>query len=355
MTKYLIQQNALEYSKKFYLLTLEWATGTGKTLAAIKIMHNYKDICPKFNIVVAETAHIKNWEDEFKKHGYESLLKQVNIFCYQSLHKNVEKDNVMWIFDEAHRITRKRLDNFRKSAKPFKMILLSATFEQDKKLFFKEYLNRVKESRMGLYKIGLSKAIREGLVPPPKITIIQTNLTDEQRKEYDHITRRCEKLKSKVAGEPLLLTSLKRLFIKRKQMLGMYKTELAKKIIKEKLNEKRYIVFNTTTEQSRMLSECNIVDSKNPNATDVINAFNKKHINYMHCVEMLKEGMNLTDIEAVLVIQLFSKKLNIIQQIGRALRSALPEVYIIVAKGTIDEKYIENLKSLERYIKYENY
>ena len=62
---------------------------------------------------------------------------------------------------------------------------------------------------------------------------------------------------------------------------------------------------------------------------------------------MGREGLNLTDIDSVLMVQLGSGKdegLELIQKIGRGLRSLSPEIYLIICKGTIDEKYFSKAK-----------
>lgn len=57
---------------------------------------------------------------------------------------------------------------------------------------------------------------------------------------------------------------------------------------------------------------------------------------------MLQEGMNLTDIQVGIIIQLDGEERAFIQKFGRALRAESPEQYIIYYKGTRDEEYLKN-------------
>ena len=65
-----IQANAVELSKFNRFLCLEWSTGTGKTLAALKIVKNILDEEPKAKglLLCKESTHRKNWQLDIKKH-----------------------------------------------------------------------------------------------------------------------------------------------------------------------------------------------------------------------------------------------------------------------------------------------
>ena len=67
---------------------------------------------------------------------------------------------------------------------------------------------------------------------------------------------------------------------------------------------------------------------------------------------MLQEGMNLTDIQVGVIIQLDGEERAFIQKFGRTLRAESPEQYIIYYKGTRDEEYLKKaLESIdEKYI-----
>ena len=72
---------------------------------------------------------------------------------------------------------------------------------------------------------------------------------------------------------------------------------------------------------------------------------------------MLQEGVNLTDIEVGVIIQLDGEERSFIQRFGRTLRSDSPVQYIIYYKGTRDEEYLNNaLENIDKkYIKEIDY
>ena len=69
---------------------------------------------------------------------------------------------------------------------------------------------------------------------------------------------------------------------------------------------------------------------------------------------MITEGMNLTAIEAGIIVQLDGKERLFIQKFGRSLRAEDPVTFIFYYKNTQDENYLklalENID--EKYIQY---
>jgi superfamily II DNA or RNA helicase len=64
---------------------------------------------------------------------------------------------------------------------------------------------------------------------------------------------------------------------------------------------------------------------------------------------MLQEGVNLTGIEAGVIIQLDGEERAFIQKFGRTLRADSPEQYIIYFRATRDEEYLQNaLESIDK-------
>ena len=84
-------------------VALQWATGVGKGYTAVKAI---KEIKPtNVLIVVAETAHKKNWADEIEKAGgVDFTVTQITIECYASLKKYSKTSGDMVILDEAHHV-----------------------------------------------------------------------------------------------------------------------------------------------------------------------------------------------------------------------------------------------------------
>jgi len=74
---------------------------------------------------------------------------------------------------------------------------------------------------------------------------------------------------------------------------------------------------------------------------ELIDGFNSKMYSMLFAVNMLREGLNLTDIQKGLIIQLDSTVGSYFQMLGRMLRHEFPEVHLIKLLNTQDEKYFE--------------
>lgn len=341
-----VQNNAVVLSESHPSLLLSLSTGVGKSLAAIKIIERNSE--EDWYILCKETNHIGNWYKEFITHQKEHLLPKIKIFCYDSLHKYVgTKANL--VLDEGHAITPLRLDLI-KQIESNKVIILSATVEDDKKDLLKQITGTLKE-----YHISISDAIKKGLLPPPKVFIVDVYLTEEQKKEYNKI---CNKInffkvehyrKQTKQSEFLWLNNA----LKRKNFLANCKTNKARELL-DKLKNKRLVCFTGSIQQCTELGGKYVVHSKNNNRVDIISAFNNQKIDKLFAVNMLRESMNLTNIQAGIIIQLDNKKLSFIQMLGRVFRADLPECYVLVVKDTQDEVYLETvLEGFDRKYLYE--
>ena len=75
----------------------------------------------------------------------------------------------------------------------------------------------------------------------------------------------------------------------------------------------------------------------------LIKEFNESQVNHLFAVGMLKEGMNLNNIEAGVIIQLDNVERYFTQIHGRVLRSLYPEQYVLFVENTQDETYISTM------------
>lgn len=330
-----IQDNAIKLSESYPSLLLSFATGSGKSLAAIKIIErNSKE---DWYILCKETNHIGNWLKEFITHKKEHLLNKVKIFCYDSLHKYIgTKANL--VLDEGHAITPLRLKQI-KQIETNKVIILSATVEEDKKELLRQITGSLKE-----YNISISEAIKKGLLPSPKVYIVDVILNEKERKEYIKLNNRVEYFKVNYFQKQTKQTEFIWLnsALKRKQFIANCKTNKAKEILNY-LKDKRLICFTGSIKQCVELGGKYVVHSKNKENSKIISAFNNEKLDKIFAVNMLREAMNLTNIEAGVIIQLDNKKLSFIQMLGRIFRADLPECYILVVKDTQDEVYLQTV------------
>jgi len=364
-----IQNNVLNLADTYNHLIIEFATGLGKTLTAIKLIEKYGGI---WNIVIAETNHEQNWVDEFKKHKKTKLLKNVKFFCYQSLHKNTLGEN--YIFDEAHHLSSdKRIELLQEIASNNlnRLVGLSATLTRTQHETLKYVLGNYYT-----YKIGLSEAIDAKILPEPVVYLVGLELDTvhkihqfnfnkikwmmcTEQVMYDKLTDKVNWLKDRYmqSREPFHKISWLKAANNRKKFLAECKTKYAK-IILSKLEDKRLICFTSSIQQSEEISNGLSIHSKLPKdkRTKLIQDFNNGVVNKLFATQMLKEGMNLSNIDVGIIVQLDNVERYLIQILGRSMRSIAPLQYILYFKNTQDEKYVENVTANfnKNYIKHIN-
>lgn len=385
-------------------IILNLATGVGKSKIAIDCINSYNYDNIKVLFIVAERAHKKNWKEEFDK--WKLITDNYRIECYNSLHKCLEDNYDIVIFDEAHHLCTPLRFMYHDNVKAKKFIYLSAT----SKFELLEHLNAIDYKMPPVIYCSLKKAIEKKVLPTPKVEVHMLSLNDSipseyyieyigcteksfnpktmimyecnynrrmeyfrtsflirerkyavkvyctQQEKYNYYNRIIEEYKNTYLATREEWAKIKwlRAGSERKRFLGTIKTNYAKDLIKT-LNNKRFICFCTSIDQANKIgNKDNIIHSKVKNPLNVIESFNNKDINSLVAVGMLQEGQNLKDIECGIIVQLDGKEGPFIQKFGRTLRSEHPVQYIICIKGTQDNVYLERvIKNLDpNHVKY---
>lgn len=388
MTRDSINKEVLKLSHNHNILALEWATGVGKSKAALDIVseHKFKNDY-KILLVVAELAHIKNWENEIITWNYKKLYQDnIQVTTYASLKHYSDKYWDFIILDEAHHIGSELRLEILDNLKYDRLLLLSATLDL-------ETINSISfnlSEKMYIHTVTLNEAIKSSILPKPKIVLIPLTLSNrgdtevfieewgtkskrrrftstysgrweylKNRRKYPHVSLevKCTPRQKYMMINEKIEYFKKRTFITnseglrfkwmqyallRKKFLGEMKTNIVKKLLGD-LENKRYICFCTSIEQANLLGGSNAIHSKMEDPQQIIDDFNNKKINNIFAVGMIKEGQNLVDIDAGVIIQLDGKLRPFIQKFGRSLRSKYPTQYIFYYTNTRDEEYLDNI------------
>jgi len=246
------------------------------------------------------------------------------------------------------------------------MISLSATISKE----VKDRLNNIAPCYE--WHITTSEAIEKGILPAPEIRIVEIELDDRismyeaktgkmattltARKYYDFISTQMDYWKGRYMsdGQEWQKNKWMQEALKRKRFVGNYKSDKARKILKE-IKNRRAIIFCASVDQAKKLGGTQAIHSKNTTEKnkEIIKAYNDKEFNKLFTCQMLTEGMNLVDTEICTLAQLDGVERTTIQRIGRGLRSENPLIYIIVCKNTNDEKYLSNFDIDKKYLVYE--
>jgi superfamily II DNA or RNA helicase len=344
VTKSEIQAKAVSLVNSYKNIVLEWATGCGKTLAALKMAEKLAENgYVKGIILCKEYTHIDSWKEEIRKHDIKTDLE---IVLYASSHKLTGKYDFI-IMDECHGITWKRYHNILNvMTNRTRIIGLSATLPEDKKYLMEMLAGVIKYAI-----ISLTQAITLKLLPEPVIYLHDMYLTGAKLEEYRKINKKIEFFEREGLHNMVSNTQLKR-----KTFIANQKSKLASKLL-QSLSSKRFICFAYDINQAKELALTDgIVNSKilrGVNA-NTIKMFNEQKIGQLYAVKMLRENANLTNIEVGVVIQIDSKSLSFYQMLGRCLRHHSPELHLIRLRDTHDEVYFNNVlnSELNKYVKY---
>lgn len=364
-------------------LILQWATGVGKSKAAIDIIKDQSIDKPiSVLLIVAEIAHKDNWYKEFVKWDAEQHFETIHIECYASLklHRDTEFDLV--ILDEGHHSDTDIRVDILSTIQTKGVLVLSATLGEDKISTLSNIFGK-----FHTYTITLAEAIENNMLPTPKIYLMPLTLDNRYNEEsfifkrgkeknhkhqdttYDnrwkyisdkknfpdlHLTVKCTQ-REKYQYLTEQYEYFRRLYMRsrqdylkvkwlltgseRKRFLGNSKTEEVKPLLAT-LEDKRFICFCASIEQAEVLGGDMCIHSDKKDSQSIIKQFNNKEIDSLYAVNMLQEGQNLEDIQAGVIIQLDGQERAFIQKFGRTLRADSPEQYIFYFKHTRDEEYL---------------
>lgn len=391
------------YDSHPYVL-YEYATGVGKSKQAIDNIREGIERGERWLLLCAELAHIENWYDEFAEWNATDLLPNIHIMCYPSLRTyfaNADSNTkINMICDEAHHMFGEKTLPYilRHSAK---LIMLTATMPTmcRAQMMDHDVLKRVKRKV-----VPLSIAIKEGILPTPGVWKVQVVYNDDIASEKIHITRGA---KAKWEKEPPIVVDFKEFrkytgrentvlnlmvratptqklkymddqveyrknihiarkqtFTKnawlragsdRKQYIAESKTPMAKFIIKNYIKNKRAIVFCGSVDQAIELGGEHSIHSRRTSKQnkEIIKAFQMGEFDILYTNRMIREGINIKEIEAALIIQLDKESLPFVQMLGRALRAESPEVFILNVPKSQDDVFFASAtaKVAQNFIK----
>lgn len=380
MTREEAANNALSKVLLVKSTILYLGTGYGKSKLAIDCINKIADFNFKQNeeettvsIIVPRQALIENWKAEIKKWGCNT--DKIEILCYDSIYKVNKYSNIL-VFDEGHHLSelkREYLDSILKVNPNVKLLFLSATIPRD----IMDYMKS-----LGTYNIvkgNIADGIKDDVLPTPIIYTIplyldNTKYTEEiiknprcnnpvtcnyterwsfikrfnsrkiiikctQKQYYDELSDKIDWYKRKFTLSQTVVFKNKwfRAASERLKWLSEQKVDICQSII-SLLQDQRVLLFCNNIEQSLKFKDYASINSKNKNALKNLEDFNNSKINHISSVNMLSEGMNLTNCRVGLFCNLNASEILSQQKFGRLLRHPKPIVIIPYFKDTRDEE-----------------
>jgi superfamily II DNA or RNA helicase len=299
-------------------------TGAGKSKIAVNIVSDVQHKGNWLLVVPTEKLRDENWADEFSKWKRKTYYNKIGRACYASLSKIDLSQYAGIILDEAHNLTEANSKPFRnltpEQLKNLKILALTATppTEEEKVDIFEQLgLDMIRE-------LKLDKGVELGIVAPYEIIIVETVLDDMKKtspggsknkpfmttefKNYHYKTRRIQQIR--FSGKPVP----KFLYLDRMRMLYdlQSKTDAAQSILKSISKDKKTLIFAGSIRQAEEL-EKQTFHSKTDDKD--LTLFQKDKIKRLSCVQALNEGVNISNLDVGVVVQLNSNPRNLIQRV----------------------------------------
>lgn len=347
--KELIQEKAivacLDNRNSFGLFrgTCEIATGHGKTFIAFKLAHHLK---PKHILFLAETEiREKNILDDYAKfkmlYGYDPLENaKIEFACYQSAYKWKDKSFDFVVADEIHDSLSPAYFNFYLNNEYKHLLGLSATIDKKNKYEDSEgneytkidLLNRIAPV---VFKYSLSDSIENKTGRQLRIVVIKHSLDHVNKtmpvtykkngesktfyqtefEMYDYYNRRFYQAIFQKDHNDFLIRHYAN-----KRNAVLYKAPSKIKVLKELLKYlDRTIVFGNDIDSISQIVPT--VSSRNKPAVNsqIIKDFNEHKLGVIGSFKMLKQGVNLKDLDNVIMHSYYGVEKDSVQRVGRSL------------------------------------
>lgn len=320
-------------------LIVTWATATGKTVLALKIIRKLQQKhSGEIHITVPSDNLKLQWEKQLKD------FENVFVFTIHSYIKKEQTEPILLICDECHiGIANEESIAFNKindSKAKFKLYL-SATLKKDQLKYLAKF------DLKNEFKIGIEEVILLKLVPPVKIYNVYVPFTDIEKKEYIRIKEREEsalnwfsfhgfdKIPQKIPDiKDVDKKEVTKIFYsymsaraKRIKLVtqSYYKERFVKAILKM-LENRKVIIFSTTQKQADLLAK-HIPDSlvyhsglKEEKALKNYTKFITGECQIISSVGKLIAGMDDACTDSILRASFVSTESVTKQSLGRILR-----------------------------------
>lgn len=350
--------------------TCEIATGTGKTFVAFWLIHHLK---PKKVLFLAETQiREQNIYDDitfFKKCYGIDLRKEcfIEFACYQSAYKWKDRQFDFVVADEIHDSLSPKYFRFYQNNTYKHLLGLSATIDKKNKYETEDGIEYTKVDMLNqiapvVFSYTLSQGIENQTSRNLKVIVIKHYLDkvakimpttykekgtgnektffQTEQEVYDYYNQKFHQaIYQKDKNEFLI-----RLFTTRRNAV-LYKAKSKMVIVKQLLAYlDRTIVFGNDIDSISALIPT--VSSRNKPATNnqIITDFNEGHIGVIGSFKMLKQGINLKNLDNVVMHSYYGVEKDTIQRIGR-LRQADKDgyVFIILTMNTQEQVWFNRM------------
>ncbi len=329
------------------------SVGVGKTFLGLMDMEKEKkhDSNVKFLIVVPKLAVKKTWKEECIKFDKEHLLDNITFVTYRSFIKSAKDYTVIYL-DEVH--------NIKFTHEPYlstykgKILGLTGSHPEndrsEKSKMITKYCpivyiydtdDAVKDGILNDYRI-IVHSITLGKNADIPVTIKSTGKTfyQSEYKSYNYWCNRIDLAEGNASSSKMMR------LMRMKALQGFKSKEIKTRQLLTQIDDKCLVFGNTTAQEDRISSYT--YHSKNPNSETNLELFKEGKINELASVNQLKEGINVPNLKASIILHTYANEYNSKQRIGRLVRlpvDQLATIHILMYKDTVDEQWVESALS----------
>ena len=355
------QENALEIWLKKMNGVVSVVTGGGKTFFAILcIIEFFKKFPDGSIVVIVPTIALQSqWRTELIKTlkieeskiscfpNKKSIPNKINIIIINTARKifkpPFEKKDLFLIVDECHRSGSQKNSqalNFNTIAE----LGLSATPKRQNDDGFTNYI----KPKLGsiIYDYSYKDAYNDNVISDFDLINIRTNLTENEKEEYELFSRRIaiELSKKKINQKNLDKLMIQRARVSKNSInripiaIWLLNQEISKKtiIFTESIEQSNYI-FKKLNSSGRSVGLYHTGISKKRRQFNLIE-FKKGNYRSLVTCTAVDEGLNVPDIEIAIIVSQTMSIRQRIQRIGRALRKGKEKALIYTIYITDEEK-----------------
>lgn len=388
------QKDALNaWARKGFKGSIIAATGFGKSrIGVLAVGYSIDELVDKnINIldhtdlhkclVLVPTTQLQaQFEEEFKKWGFEDYLELIDIICYQSAHKLKDEHYHVVLCDEIHLGLSPVYREFFENNTYDKLLCMTATMPEEP-----EYRQILVNLAPPVYKLSLDEAVEKGYVADYQIYCIGVDLTTTEREEYNAYQKLFIKMKmalggydafskaqgilsGRISGNKGLAAQFMNSIRGRRKVVqhAAYKIDETKEIIDHYENEK-ILTFGGTNAFADEIAECvdgiSYHSGKTPKKREnILECFRDGGCRVLCTTKALNQGFDVPDVGIGIIVGLDSKALPMIQRIGRLLRKnedKIGKIYILYVKDSQEEVWLnkatKNLNNINRDVNLTNH
>jgi superfamily II DNA or RNA helicase len=325
---------------------LNWVTGMGKTYAAILAVEKFIDLYPEVPVLIVcpTTAIVDNFQQEFVKFKKEHILKQCKFICYASIKKEEGNSYSLVVLDEVHNICTDNKMPFFTEVKAKGILGLSASLTDEQVRMLRYYIPIV--DMLTMDEVG-----EEGFIADFTIINYPVYLSPAERLKYDELTEGIDR-----SWQQFHKQSWKKIGQRSKLIYSAEQKLRAATDVTNLFEEDRGIIFSL----SKQFAE-DVANTLGDSCVAIHSGHTKKQrasrlqlfidgkVRQLSVPKIYDEGVTLPLLLYGLMLSGHSKEKQMIQRVGRTLRTDIDEKHSILirvyVRDTVEEKWVKNAQA----------